>query len=92
MAVGGVRVLVPDGDRNRREKGLNRKTVSGQRVEVDLRALPTVGGGGLGGKGGTQSLLLVIPKVSRTKVLPCHLELEVSGRTRRAGSPVIQPF
>jgi hypothetical protein len=46
VAVGGVRVLVPDGDRNRREKGLNRKTVSGQRVEVDLRALPTVGGGG----------------------------------------------
>lgn len=51
MAVGGVRVLVPDGDRNRREKGLNRKTVSGQRVEVDLRALPTVGGGGVGGQG-----------------------------------------
>lgn len=70
---------------------MNRKRVSGKRVAGDRRARPTVGWGGA--RAGLRSRLLLVPKVSRTKVFPCHLEPEeVSRRARRAGSPVILPF
>lgn len=46
--MGGIRALVPDRDRNRREKGLNRKRVSGKLVAGDRGARPTVGWGGRG--------------------------------------------